>query len=419
MKVLYITGGLGGESRELETHLEVIKRISENCEIHVVVLYDTFGSVKDKKVKLICLNTKRTLNPLGKLKNLFYWIKELYKLKKSNRYDLSISNADPSNIVNLISSLLAYKTFKTSIIRFAGMLSNIALYQESKLYGVVYKAFYRIIFSIFYNKSKKLSFISKSIAADLSKYGIRIDNSVVAYNPIDLDRILTLIWEKLEEYEHLFSEFPVIITAGRLTKPKGQWYLLRVFRQLKETHKDLKLVILGEGELKEYLIKLSEELGLRTFVWDRDSFSKDFDVYFLGFQKNPFKFIARSKLFVFPSLWEGFPYALVEAMACGVPVVSSDCRSGPREILAPNTDVEYQTEKPEFAEYGVLMPMFDVKFKSAKEPLEEKERMWVEVLDRMLRDESLRMEYYTKSKKRAEDFRIERVIHQWIEVLHG
>jgi len=63
------------------------------------------------------------------------------------------------------------------------------------------------------------------------------------------------------------------------------------------------------------------------------------------------------------------------------------------------------------------MPVFDVKFKSAKEPLEEKERMWVEVLDRMLRDESLRMEYSTKSKKRAEDFRIEKVIEKWMEVI--
>ena len=127
--------------------------------------------------------------------------------------------------------------------------------------------------------------------------------------------------------------------------------------------------------------------------------------------------MAGSKLFVFPSLWEGFPNALVEAMACGVAVVSSDCRSSPREILAPNTDFNYQAQKPEFAEYGVLMPVLEVKYKTAKEPLEEKEIMWVETIDKLLEDENLRKNYSEKAKQRAEDFRIEKIVEKWKEVL--
>jgi glycosyltransferase involved in cell wall biosynthesis len=193
--------------------------------------------------------------------------------------------------------------------------------------------------------------------------------------------------------------------------------LLRVFKALKEKHKDLKLVILGMGELKDYLVGLSEELGLKTYVWDRDKLSENFDVYFLGFQENPFKFIARSKLFVFPSLWEGFGNVLIEAMVCGVPVISSDCRSGPREILAPDTDFNYQTQKPEFAEYGILMPVFEVKYKSAEEPIEEREIMWVETVDKLLEDEDLRKYYSEKAKQRAEDFRIEKIVEEWKEVI--
>jgi glycosyltransferase involved in cell wall biosynthesis len=258
--------------------------------------------------------------------------------------------------------------------------------------------------------------VSHGVKQSLTNLGLEEEKIKVIYNPYPIDEIRELAKESLEAHEQIFKH-PVLITVGRLTKPKGQWYLLRVFKALKEKHKDLKLVILGEGELKNYLVKLSEELGLKTYVWDRDALSESFDVYFLGFQKNPFKFIARSKLFVFSSLWEGFPNALVEAMACSVCVVSSDCRSGPREILAPNTDFNYQTQKPEFVEYGILMPVFDVKYKNAKEPFEEKEMMWVGIIDKLLEDESLRKNYSEKAKQRAEDFRIEKIVQEWKEIL--
>ena len=76
----------------------------------------------------------------------------------------------------------------------------------------------------------------------------------------------------------------------------------------------------------------------------------------------------------FPYLWEEFPNALVEAMVCGVPVASSDYRSGPRDILAPNMDFNYQTQKPEFAEYGVLMPALEIKYETTNEPILELRR---------------------------------------------
>jgi len=100
-------------------------------------------------------------------------------------------------------------------------------------------------------------------------------------------------------------------------------------------------LILGEGELKDYLYNFSLNLGLKPYLWEKDNLDENFDVYFLGFKKNPFKSIARVKLFVFSLFMGRFPNALVEAMACGVLVISSDCRSGPREILAPDTDFRY------------------------------------------------------------------------------
>uniref|UniRef100_A0A7V5XGC4 Glycosyltransferase n=1 Tax=Thermodesulfobacterium geofontis TaxID=1295609 RepID=A0A7V5XGC4_9BACT len=328
-----------------------------------------------------------------------------YRLAKNiEENSVVVSFLERANFVNVFAKL--YKKHKVVI--------SVHMDQDKGHIGL--RKLNKFLVKLFYPKADLLIAVSEGVKKSLISLGMEEEKIRVIYNPYPIENIEELAKEDLKEFKSVF-ESPVVITVGRLTKPKGQWYLLRVFRQLKETHRDLKLVILGEGELKDYLVKLSEELGLKTFVWDRDKLSEDFDVYFLGFQKNPFKFIARAKLFVFPSLWEGFPNALVEAMACGVPVVSSDCRSGPREILAPNTEVEYQTEKPEFAEYGVLMPTFEVKFKSAREPLEEKEKMWVEVLDKLLKDEKLRKTYAMKAKERTKDFSIDRIIRQWEEVL--
>jgi glycosyltransferase involved in cell wall biosynthesis len=341
---------------------------------------------------------------------------KIRKLKEEIKPDFVVSLLEPANLFNVLTKTSSQKTILSFRSNYTTSL------QENPSFGrgitrSILKTFYTLAFKTIYNRADLLVAISKGVAEDLIKnYGINSNKIKVIYNPYPIDQIRESAKEPLGSYEEIFKH-PVLITAGRLTKPKGQWYLLRVFKALKEKHKDLKLVILGEGELKEYLVKLSEGLGLKTYVWDRDKLSESFDVYFLGFQKNPFKFIARSKLFVFPSLWEGFPNALVEAMACEVPVVSSDCRSGPREILAPNTDFSYQTQKPEFAEYGVLMPVFEVKYKSAEEPLEEKEIMWVETIDKLLEDENLRKSYSGKAKQRAEDFSIEKIVEEWKEVL--
>ena len=86
--------------------------------------------------------------------------------------------------------------------------------------------------------------------------------------------------------------------------------------------------------------------------------------------------------------------------------------------MAPNTDFNYQAQKPEFAEYGVLMPVFEIKYKSANEPLEEREIMWVEAIDKLLEDENLRKSYSEKAKQRAEDFRIEKILIEWRNIIN-
>ncbi|MFZ8831195.1 MAG: glycosyltransferase, partial [Thermodesulfobacteriaceae bacterium] len=376
--------------------------LSEHLPISAFILLERDIKYKTDKPIFFLSNHSIKTSPIIKTLSIPIYAYKLSKLLEKN--SLVVSFLERANFVNIISKL--FKKHKAIIsVRVDQQTGHVGLRKLNKL-----------LVGILYPKADLIIAVSYGVKQSLINLGIEEEKIKVIYNPYPIDEIRELAKEPLGNHEEIFKH-PVLITAGRLTKQKGQWYSLRVFKALKEKYKDLKLVILGEGELKDYLVGLSEELGLKAYVWDRDKLSENFDVYFLGFQKNPFKFIARSKLFVFPSLWEGFPNALVEAMACGVPVVSSDCKSGPREILAPNTDFNYQTQKPEFAEYGVLMPVFDVKYKTANEPLEEKEIMWVETVDKLLEDKDLRRHYSEKAKQRAEDFRIEKIVQEWKEIL--
>ncbi|BAU23563.1 glycosyl transferase family 1 [Caldimicrobium thiodismutans] len=357
--------------------------------------------IPEEKIEYLSNHTTKTSSIH---KTLFIPVYALRLSKKLKAQDIVLSMLERANYVNIVASFLSKHKSIISI-------------RMSQRYGRPSWHPYNFFNKLLYPKADLIITVSKSIKAELEKfYGLPGEKIKVIYNPVYFNEIQEKKEALLNEYEPIFNN-PVLITAGRLTKQKGQWYLIRIFKALKKDFPNLKLVILGEGELKGYLVKLSQNLGLKTFVWDEGRLSEDFDLYLLGFQKNPFKFIARSELFVFPSLWEGFPNALVEAMACGVPVISSDCRSGPREILAPETDFEQQTKEPEFASYGVLMPPFEVKYKEANEPLEERELMWVEVIKRFLKDEELRRGYAQRAVERAKEFDIERIVEEWRKII--
>jgi glycosyltransferase involved in cell wall biosynthesis len=141
----------------------------------------------------------------------------------------------------------------------------------------------------------------------------------VAYDPCDLRRVRALALEPAD-MPWPDDDTPVVCTVGRLVVPKGHVHLLRAFARLRAAI-SVRLVLVGAGPLERELREQAADLGICD------------SVAFLGWQDNPCKYLARSTLFAFSSLWEGFGIALVEALACGVPVVAFDCKSGPREIL--------------------------------------------------------------------------------------
>ncbi|MGB9682715.1 MAG: glycosyltransferase [bacterium] len=272
----------------------------------------------------------------------------------------------------------------------------------------------KILIKTLYARADYVVTVSEGVAYSLESLGIPRNKMMVIYNPISLREITQ---RSEEDIEKIFNDKDFLITVGRLTKAKGQWHLLRIFKEVKKDFPELKLLLLGEGELKDYLVNLSLKLGFKTYVWDRDRISPDYEVYFMGFKENPFKYIARAKLFILSSLWEGFPNVVVEALACKTTVIASDCRSGPREILAPDTEVSYQTRIPEFTEFGVLMPVLESYFIDPEEGLTGRERVWLDTIVSLLKDENLRKSYQSKAIERAKNFDINKIIGDWYRLL--
>ena len=162
--------------------------------------------------------------------------------------------------------------------------------------------------------------VSEGVADDLASV-TRLRRSAidVVYNPVDADRVRAAAQAPVEHPWLAGKTHPVLVAAGRLTTQKDFATLLRAVALLDV---DVRLVVLGAGELRPELERLARHLG----VADR--------VDFPGFAPNPYPSYRAADAFVLSSRWEGLPTVLVEALVLGVPVVATDCPSGPAEILA-------------------------------------------------------------------------------------
>ena len=177
--------------------------------------------------------------------------------------------------------------------------------------------------------------VSNGVADDVAReVGLDRNRIRTIYNPAITPDLASKAREPVHHRWFQPGATRVIISMGRLNVQKDYPTLLRAFKRLLTQQQDLRLIILGEGEEREALELLARELRIADYV----------DL--AGFVSNPFAYMAKASVFVLSSAWEGLPMALVEAMACGTPVVSTDCPFGPKEIL-------------ERGRYGPLVPIRD------------------------------------------------------------
>jgi glycosyltransferase involved in cell wall biosynthesis len=174
---------------------------------------------------------------------------------------------------------------------------------------------------LFYPHTDRIVAVSQGVADDIRRItGLPEQHVRVVPNPVWTPSLMTLAGEEPNHPWLTPPTIPVILGVGRLTRQKDFPTLMLAFARLRR-ERPCRLIILGEGQQRSRLLALARELGIEQHL------------SLPGFVINPYAYMARANLFVLSSLWEGSPNALTEALALGVPVVSTDCPSGPREIL--------------------------------------------------------------------------------------
>jgi len=312
------------------------------------------------EVRVIDLHSDRVLRSLP----------ELVRYMRRERPEAILSAMNHANVVTIWSRKLSRVPCRV-VVSVTNTLSRSIAY-DADLRGRLMPN----LIGIFYPWADEIVAVSSGVADDLSKTtGLQRERIQVIYNPVVTPDLFEKARESLEHPWFAPGELPVILSVGRLMKQKDYSTLIRAFALVQREH-PARLMILGEGEERPKLEALIRELGL------------DDNVSLPGFVDNPYAYMARSAVFVLSSAWEGFGNVLVEAMAVGTPVVSTDCPSGPAEIL-------------DGGKWGRLVPVGDV------------EEMATAIIA------TLNDPYHPDVSKRAQHFGVEKLVQAYLAVLLG
>ncbi|MEA5527544.1 glycosyltransferase [Nodularia spumigena] len=271
------------------------------------------------QVRVIDLNCPRVLASLP----------SLIRYLKTEKPHAILSTLDHANVIAIIARALTRGSQKIAV-RVANNISTSKRHTKS-----IRARLTAGLVKYTYNWVDQVIAVSQGVAEDLVKsHNIPHNQVTTIYNPAITPQLLDKIQEPFKHPWFAPEKPPVILGVGRLTAQKDFTTLIRAFAHLNQRH-SARLMILGEGEDRAKLESLVKTLDLEQ------------QVSLPGFVDNPFPYMKQASVFVLSSCFEGMPNALLQAMACGTPVVSTDCPSGPREIL-------------EDGKWGQLVPVGDV-----------------------------------------------------------
>ena len=357
--------------------------LSKTHEVYLILFEDTYMCY-EYDAELINLNIKAEKGGgLEKLLLMFKRVKKLKEIKKEKKLDFVISFMNSPNIVNILSKVKSYGCV-LSIRNFP------ALELKSGMHDTLMDAMARCI----YKKADCVVPVTNEIADDIiTRYNLSKNKVTTVYNPYNLAEIEKQKLQPIENDAHasFMSGGRCIISVGRNMHQKGFWHLIKAFKRVHDVLPDIRLVIVGRNEMPDQTDRLLEELNLKDVV------------LLAGYQSNPFSYISHSEIYVLSSLYEGFPNSLVEAMACGKPVVAANCKSGPKEILCENNQYKDISEVCQ-ATYGILTPEMTQEEIWASDVIEKCDEELANGILMLLNDKKLADKLADLSIERASNF---------------
>ncbi len=371
MDIVFVINNLGGGGAERVVQTLSNRFVASGHKVSVIMLESGEIAYKlDERVRLIKLRTSGLAKGPVKLPLVPLQACELASVIKRIKPDVVLSALARSNIVNIMSGRFGNRMPK--------LISEHTLSSEQyKGKGVKGWAMARLVRRE-YPKADNIVAVSEGVFHSLvGEHHVDPKRIKTVYDPLDIAAIGELSKGKAEL--PLRKESFKIVTMGRMTPAKDHPTLLKAFAEVCKTE-DAELVVIGSGAEEKQARRLAEELNISDKVW------------FAGWRKNPFAIMSKCDLFVLSSAFEGFGCVLVEAMACGLPVVSTDCPSGPGEIL-------------EGGKYGVLVPVGDANALAG-------------AIEKFIKDNEHLKIYKKLSLERANDFDISAIAPVYIGLFH-
>ena len=384
-KIAFILQSLTGGGAE-RTVANLSFALSEYYDVYII-LFDGTKVGYPHKGTIIDLGIPSKESQFDKVVNVIKRVGKLKRIKQDYKFDVVVSFMFGANFVNVLSRCSEK------------IVTSARNYMSA--YGLTLSRKFQEIYTG--RKADRIVAISEMVRQDLIKnFGLPSDKIETIYNPCDVDRIKSYY---SEEPSFVFDKNCFyFVTAGRLVRQKGQWDLLKAFSIIAKKYDSARLLLLGAGPLERELKKLTEQLGIDGLV------------YFLGFQNNPYAYMKRCNAFVLTSLHEGLGNVVLEAMACGLPVISTDCYAGPRELLSPESDLFEKAEDIKYCEYGILVPEISHE-EDFTQTINAQHGLLAEAMEQLMTNRHMVERYTANNPKRLSNFAPIRIAGQWNNLL--